>query len=54
MLAVTAEAGMNYNWYDAATGGNLLQASSSTYIPNPVLTANKTFYVETCSRSIRL
>ena len=47
MLAVTAEAGMNYNWYDAATGGNLLQASSSTYIPNPVVTTNKTFYVET-------
>jgi hypothetical protein len=47
MLAVTSNLGFAYMWYDAPTGGNLLQGSgSSTYTPNPVLTANKTFYVE--------
>ena len=47
MLAVTSNPGFAYMWYDAPTGGNLLQGSgSSTYTPNPVLTANKTFYVE--------
>ncbi|OXA75585.1 gliding motility-associated C-terminal domain-containing protein [Flavobacterium aquidurense] len=47
MLAVTNNPGFSYMWYDAPTGGNLLQGTgSSTYIPNPVLTANKTFYVE--------
>ncbi|SNR36865.1 hypothetical protein, partial [Flavobacterium sp. ov086] len=47
MLAVTSNPGFSYMWYDAPTGGNLLQGTgSSTYTPNPVLTANKTFYVE--------
>ncbi|QOG01502.1 gliding motility-associated C-terminal domain-containing protein [Flavobacterium sp. MDT1-60] len=47
MLAVTSNPGFAYTWYDAPTGGTILQATgSSTYIPTPVLTANKTFYVE--------
>jgi gliding motility-associated-like protein/uncharacterized repeat protein (TIGR01451 family) len=47
MLAVTSNPGFAYTWYDAPTGGTILQATgSSTYTPSPVLTANKTFYVE--------
>jgi gliding motility-associated-like protein/uncharacterized repeat protein (TIGR01451 family) len=47
MLAVVSNPGFAYTWYDAPTGGTILQATgSSTYIPAPVLTANKTFYVE--------
>ncbi|PBI94503.1 Molybdenum cofactor biosynthesis protein F [Flavobacterium sp. ACN2] len=46
-LSVVSSPGVSYLWYDAPTAGNLLQGSgSNTYIPNPVLTANKTFYVE--------
>jgi gliding motility-associated-like protein/uncharacterized repeat protein (TIGR01451 family) len=46
-LSVVSSPGVSYLWYDAPTGGALLQGSgSNTYIPNPVLTANKTFYVE--------
>ncbi|MFH6994065.1 gliding motility-associated C-terminal domain-containing protein [Flavobacterium sp. FlaQc-48] len=44
-LAVTADAGITYEWFDAATGGNFLH-TGSTYTPSPALTANKTFYVE--------
>ncbi|KQX15503.1 gliding motility-associated C-terminal domain-containing protein [Flavobacterium sp. Root420] len=47
MLAVVSNSGLAYTWYDAPTGGTILQATgSSTYTPTPVLTANKTFYVE--------
>ncbi|MFQ6602801.1 gliding motility-associated C-terminal domain-containing protein [Flavobacterium sp. C3NV] len=46
-LSVVSSPGVSYFWYDAPTGGNLLQGSgSSIYTPNPVVTANKTFYVE--------
>ncbi|WP_173969263.1 Ig-like domain-containing protein, partial [Flavobacterium bizetiae] len=46
-LSVVSDPGVSYLWYDAPTGGTLLQGSgSNTYTPNPVLTANKTFYVE--------
>lgn len=37
-------AGISYNWYDAATNGNLLHAG--TGYTTPVLTANTTYYVE--------
>ncbi|OIV41794.1 hypothetical protein, partial [Flavobacterium johnsoniae] len=51
-LAVVSNSGFSYFWYDAPTGGNLLQGTgSSTYTPNPVLTANKTFYVEAADNS---
>jgi len=42
-LAVTAGAGTGVNWYDAATGGNLVQSNSLTYTP-PVA---GTYYAET-------
>ena len=46
-LSVTSNPGLAYTWYDAPTGGTILQATgSSTYTPSPALTANKTFYVE--------
>jgi gliding motility-associated-like protein/uncharacterized repeat protein (TIGR01451 family) len=49
-LSVVSNPGVSYLWYDAPTGGTLLQGSgSNTYTPNPVLTANKTFYVEAVS-----
>ena len=41
-LSVTVDAGLQADWYDAATGGTLLQANSLTYTP----TAGGTFYVE--------
>lgn len=41
-LSVSSDAGTSVNWYDAATGGNLLQANSLTYTP----TAAGTFYAE--------
>lgn len=43
-LTATAPGG-NYDWYDAATGGNLL-ASGNSYT-TPTLIANATYYVET-------
>ncbi|MCD9576438.1 immunoglobulin domain-containing protein, partial [Flavobacterium soyae] len=46
MLAVTSSPGIGYTWYDAPTGGTILEPTSSTYTPTPALTANKTFYVE--------
>jgi len=36
------------NWYDAETGGTLLQTSGSSYT-TPVLTTSKTYYVSTVS-----
>ncbi|WP_460969788.1 Ig-like domain-containing protein, partial [Spirosoma migulaei] len=41
-LTVTVGAGLQANWYSAATGGTLLQANSLSYTP----TAAGTFYVE--------
>lgn len=41
-LSVSSEPGSSVNWYDAATGGTLLQANSLTYTP----TAAGTFYAE--------
>lgn len=41
-LSVTSVPGSSVNWYDAPTGGNLLQSNSLTYTP----TAAGTFYAE--------
>lgn len=41
-LSVSSDPGSSVNWYDAPTGGNLLQANSVTYTP----TAAGTFYAE--------
>ncbi|GEC79339.1 T9SS type B sorting domain-containing protein [Flavobacterium aquatile] len=41
-LSVSSEPGSSVNWYDAPTGGTLLQANSLTYTP----TAGGTFYAE--------
>ena len=43
ILSVTASATSGVNWYDAPTGGNLLQSNSSTYTP----TAAGIYYAET-------
>lgn len=49
------QAGITYNWYDAATGGNLL--FSGTSITTPALTSSVTYYVEasngTCGSTSR-
>ncbi|KRB55791.1 hypothetical protein ASD98_14150 [Flavobacterium sp. Root186] len=39
-------AGVSYNWYDAPTGGLPIASNTTSYTPSPVLTANKTYYVE--------
>jgi len=45
-LNVTSPAGSGtYNWYDALTGGNLLQSNSISYT-TPVLNDTVTYYVE--------
>lgn len=41
-LSVTSDAGTGVNWFDAPTGGNLLQANSLTYTP----TTAGVFYTE--------
>ncbi len=41
-LSVSSDPGSSVNWYDAPTGGTLLQANSLTYTP----TAAGTFYAE--------
>lgn len=41
-LSVTSVPGTNVNWYDAPTGGTLLQANSNSFVP----TAAGTFYAE--------
>ncbi|WP_343697680.1 gliding motility-associated C-terminal domain-containing protein [Flavobacterium sp.] len=52
-------AGVRYNWYDVPTGGTSLAFNTTSYTPSPVLTANKTFYVEAvdavtdCSNPVR-
>ncbi|WP_343705970.1 gliding motility-associated C-terminal domain-containing protein [Flavobacterium sp.] len=38
-------AGVRYNWFDAATNGNLV-ASNVTSFTTPILTSNQTYYVE--------
>ena len=39
-------AGIGYNWYDVPTGGTSVALNTTSYTPSPVLTANKTYYVE--------
>ncbi|MHC0440466.1 Ig-like domain-containing protein [Flavobacterium sp. 3-210] len=46
--ATTSEAGVTLNWYDVATGGTALATNTSTFT-TPILTATKTYYVETQS-----
>ncbi|WP_284652637.1 T9SS type B sorting domain-containing protein [Flavobacterium terrisoli] len=46
-LTVTATAGNGVNWYDAATGGNLLLANSTSFTP----TTPGTYYAETYNTS---
>ncbi|MDR6761265.1 hypothetical protein J2Y38_001474, partial [Flavobacterium sp. 2755] len=52
-------AGVFYNWYDTPTGGLAIATNTQTYTPSPVLTANKTYYVEAadiatdCRNSVR-
>ena len=41
-LSVTSDVGTNVNWYDAPTGGILLQSNSSSYVP----TIPGTYYAE--------
>ncbi|SHL83475.1 Ig-like domain-containing protein [Flavobacterium saccharophilum] len=49
-LSVATTSGITYDWYDAPTGGNLLQPNSSTYT-TPTLNTNRTFYVQARSSS---
>jgi hypothetical protein len=42
-LGATSSAGTTLNWYDAATGGNLV--GSGTSFTTPVLNTNTTYYV---------
>ncbi|WP_396140459.1 hypothetical protein, partial [Flavobacterium sp.] len=46
-LSVTANANLGVNWYDAATGGNLLLSNSLSYLP----TIAGTYYAETFTLS---
>jgi gliding motility-associated-like protein len=46
-LRVNQEANVSYNWYDAAIGGNLLAANTSSYItPANLPAGTTTFYIE--------
>ena len=45
LLAAGATGTTAYNWYDAATGGTLLQSSASDSYTTPVLTETITYYV---------
>lgn len=45
LLAAGATGTTAYNWYDAATGGTLLQSSASDSYTTPVLTETTTYYV---------
>ncbi|MCV9926743.1 hypothetical protein OIU83_03740, partial [Flavobacterium sp. LS1R49] len=45
LSASTTEPGVVLDWYDAPTGGTMLLASSNTFT-TPILTATKTYYVE--------
>ena len=46
LLSVTVEAGQIANWYDAASGGALLQAASNTYLPAVSAPGIYQYYVE--------
>ncbi len=46
-LAVNPVAGVTFNWYDAATGGNLLASNTNTYnTPATLAVGSHDFYVE--------
>ncbi|WP_185960400.1 Ig-like domain-containing protein [Pedobacter westerhofensis] len=46
-LSVNQVAGVSYNWYDAATGGNLLASNTSSYTTSGMLAVGTTnFYVK--------
>lgn len=49
LTATSTQSGVTFNWYDAATGGNLLYTGAS--FTTPVLTANISYYVEAASGS---
>ncbi|WP_246236368.1 Ig-like domain-containing protein [Flavobacterium ajazii] len=46
--ATTSEAGVTLNWYDVASGGSAIAVNSPTFT-TPILTASKTYYVESQS-----
>ncbi|MCD0476083.1 hypothetical protein LPB87_16920, partial [Flavobacterium sp. EDS] len=46
--ASSTDPSVTFDWYDTATGGTKLLANSPTYT-TPILTANKTYYVEAVS-----
>ncbi|MBF7093252.1 hypothetical protein IUY40_17095, partial [Flavobacterium sp. ALJ2] len=48
LSASSTDPSVTFDWYDAATGGTKLLANSPTYT-TPILTANKTYYVEAVS-----
>ncbi|HEY1195203.1 hypothetical protein, partial [Flavobacterium sp.] len=48
LSASTSEAGATINWYEAATGGTAIATNTPTFT-TPILTASKTYYVETLS-----
>ncbi|MET3021366.1 hypothetical protein [Flavobacterium hydatis] len=48
LSASSTDPSVTFDWYDAATGGTKLLSNSPTYT-TPILTANKTFYVEAVS-----
>jgi len=45
-LVISSPIGANYNWYDAPTGGNLLQSGVNTIFTTPILNSTTTYYVE--------
>ncbi|WP_456312665.1 Ig-like domain-containing protein [Pseudomonas shirazensis] len=50
LSATASPTGVTLNWYDVATGGTALSTNTPTYT-TPVLTATKTYYVESQSAS---
>ncbi|MBE8724124.1 gliding motility-associated C-terminal domain-containing protein [Flavobacterium hungaricum] len=50
LSASTSEAGATINWYETLTGGTAVATNSPTFT-TPILTASKTYYVETQSAS---
>ncbi|MFD1605774.1 gliding motility-associated C-terminal domain-containing protein [Flavobacterium artemisiae] len=48
LSASTSEAGATINWYEVATGGTAIATNTPTFT-TPILTASKTYYVETQS-----
>ncbi|MCI9845089.1 gliding motility-associated C-terminal domain-containing protein [Flavobacterium pectinovorum] len=46
--ATTSEVGVTLNWYDVASGGSAIAINSPTFT-TPVLTASKTYYIESQS-----